>query len=124
VIPDPSPRSGLSRLGQLIVLALVMGTALTMVWWPGCRQFPPVTSPEALTLIKLVHTACNTRDSARLEAAAKRWETLLQSGKASSREKEAFDRIFQLAKQGDWQAAEDLSFRFAQDQVGQGSSPP
>jgi hypothetical protein len=44
----------------------VLLVALAVVWWPGCRQYPAASSEESLSLVKLLYTACNTRDAARL----------------------------------------------------------
>ena len=39
----------------------------------------------------------------------------------SPAEQEAFAKIIGMAKAGDWERAEKAAFKFAQDQVGQGS---
>jgi hypothetical protein len=90
---------------------------LVLVWWPGCRQYPEVSSKEALTLLKQLYTACNTRDPARLSRVEQRVEKVAREGKLTPKEQDAFRRILARAKAGDWKQAEQASFRFAQDQV-------
>jgi len=100
----------------------VLGLALAIVWWPGCRQYPPVRSRESLDLIKLVYTACNTKDAARLARAERDVEKLRGEGKLSKAEDEVFTKIIELGKNGEWAEAEKRAFRFAQDQIGAGGS--
>lgn len=97
---------------------------LALVWWPGCRQYPAVTSREALSLVKLMYAACNTRDPARLAAAESDLGKLRQSGKLTSAEGDAFDGIVRKARAGAWDAGAADALRFAQDQVGVGHPDP
>lgn len=100
--------------------AAVLAALVAVVWWPGCRQYPPVTTRENLDLIKQFYTACNTRDPARLARAEKKLDQLVKGGEVSSSEEAGFRRIADLAKGGDWSSAESAALRFAKDQVGQG----
>lgn len=111
-----------SRLRWMLGLLAVLLFAVLLVWWPGCRTYPPVRSRESLDLIKLVYTACNTKDAARLANAEKAVEKLRADGKLSEQEDKAFTRIIGLAKGGDWATAEKEALRFAQDQVGAGEA--
>jgi hypothetical protein len=95
--------------------------AAGLIWWPGCRKYPTVTSKEALTLAKLLYTASNTKDPARLARAESDLSKLLQTGKVQEAEASSFRSIIALAKNGDWSRAERESFRFVEDQVGRGS---
>lgn len=115
---DNSPES--SRPRWMIGAMLFLAAPLAVIWWPGCRQYPPVSSPEALQLIKLVYAACNTRDSIRLERAEREIEKLQRDGKLSPRERDAFTGIVRRARAGQWKKAEEAAFKFAQDQVGAG----
>lgn len=75
-------------------------------------------------LMKLLYTACNTKDPARLAKVEQGVEKATRSGKLSPPEQEAFAKILGMAKKGDWQDAEKAAFKFAQDQVGRGHPAP
>jgi hypothetical protein len=115
---------GGSRLRWLLGVLAVLAIGLVVVWWPGCRQYPAVTSKESLQLMKLLYAACNTRDTARLARVEQGVEGLARAGHLTAPEQEAFGKIIGLAKAGDWAGAEKASFKFAQDQVGQGHPAP
>jgi hypothetical protein len=97
---------------------------LLNMWWPGCRQYPAVSSRESLLLMRLLNTACNTRDEKRLAEVDRRLAELERQGRVTPAEKAGFDRIIGMAKAGDWEDAEKAAFKFAQDQVGQGGGSP
>lgn len=115
---------GRSRRRWLFGVAGLGAVALLVVWWPGCRQYPAVTRKESLKLMKLLYAACNTKDEKRLTEVEKGIERLTREGKMTQAEKEGFDKIIAMAKDGKWEKAEDAAFKFAQDQVGQGHSDP
>lgn len=117
--PDRDAESN-SRLRWLLGTMGVVAVPFLIVWWPGCRQYPPVSSKEALQMMKLLYAACNTRDTTRLSQVEQRMEKAAREGKLTAPEREAFERIIGMARAGDWSGAERASFRFAQDQVGQG----
>ena len=104
----------------LVRAMLLLAVPLVVVWWPGCRQYPAVTSKDALGLMKLLYAACNTRDPARLAKVEQGAEKLAREGKLSPPERDSFADIIGMAKGGDWERAEQSAFRFAQDQVGVG----
>ena len=103
-------------LGSLAVAVLALG----VVWWPGCRHYPAVSSKESLQVMKLLYTACNTRDHAKLTRVEQSLEKAAKAGKLTPQEQAAFRGIVDMARQGEWERAEKASFRFAQDQVGRG----
>lgn len=105
---------------KLIGIAAVCALAVFFVWFPGCRQYPPVSSKESLDLIKLVYTACNTKSAKRLDVAQKRIDAASRDGKLSPEEEAGFRKILGIAAAGDWRSAEAAAYRFAQDQLGQG----
>lgn len=107
--------------GRLWLVAGTLFVLLAVVWWPGCRKYPAVTSKESLGLVKLLYAACNTRDEKRLARAEERLTKLVQEGALSEPEREAFAEIVSTARAGQWERAEKAAFRFAQDQIGQGS---
>ena len=113
-------RADKRMLGWWIAL-LVAGVGLWYVWSPRWRQYPPVTSPEALTLIKVLYTACNTRNAAQLLEIEATLKKLSETNSITSVERASFERILTLAKQEQWDAAQRASLRFAEDQMGQGT---
>lgn len=119
---DDLPRS--RRIFGLVGLLILLAIPVAVIWWPGCRQYPPVSSRESLTLMKLLYSACNTRSSQRLEEVERRLAILEDQSKLTPEEKEGFDRIITMAKAGNWEDAEAAAFKFAQDQVGQGDDSP
>lgn len=112
------------RVRWLGGIALFLLVPLVVVWWPGCRQYPPVTSREALGLMQLLYTACNTKDPVRLSRVESGLDKLAREGKLSAGEAAGFDRILGMAKSGDWTSAEAAAFKFARDQVGVGHLDP
>jgi hypothetical protein len=113
-----------NRLRWLLAFAALLFIPVAIIWWPGCRQYPTATSAESMKLIKLLYTACNTKDAARLKHLEQRVEKAAQGGQLTATEQESFARIISLARDGSWQAAEKAAFRFAQDQVGRGHAAP
>jgi hypothetical protein len=119
VITDREAETG--RRPWLVPVAGLLVVLLVAVWWPGCRKYPAVTSKESLSLMKLLYAACNTREEGRLKMAEEKLAKLTQEGKLSEAERESFAEIVGMARSGSWERAERAAFRFAQDQVGQGS---
>ncbi len=99
----------------------VLAVAAAVVWWPGCRKYPQVTSPEALSLARRLYTACNTRHEGRLATVEAEVDRLTQQGILTPREEEAFRFIVGLARAGQWERAERESFRLAKDQLRPGA---
>lgn len=112
------------RLYRLLGVAGVLLVPLLIIWWPSCRQYPPVSSRESLSLMKLLYAACNTRDEKRLADVEKGVERLTREGRMTPEEKAGFDKIIGMAKAGKWEDAEKAAFKFAEDQVGQGDDNP
>lgn len=115
---------GSSRSPWLGGLAGILVVPLAIVWWPGCRQYEPVRSREALGLMQLLYAACNTKDPVRLARVESGLDQLAREGKLSTGERTGFDRVLAMAKAGDWSRAEAAAFKFAQDQVGVGHPAP
>jgi hypothetical protein len=112
---DESPQN--TRLRVLLTCLGVLTVLVLFVWWPGCRQYPRVTSKESLRLMKLLYTACNTRDPVRLATVEQGVEKSTREGKLTETEQNAFRYILDLARSSHWEQAEKASLRFAQDQV-------
>ena len=105
----------------LIAGVVAVGSIIAAGVWSGCREYPAVTSEESLSLMKLLYAACNTKDPVRLAKVEEGVDRATREGKLSAAEQEAFAKILGMAKAGDWERAEKAAFKFAQDQVGQGS---
>ena len=116
--------SGGSRRRWLVGAMVILAIPLAVIWWPGCRQYPPVSSKESLELMKLLYSACNTKDEKRLAEVEKGVEQLTREGKMKPAEREGFDKISRMARAGKWEQAEDAAYKFAQDQVGVGHPDP
>lgn len=91
--------------------------ALFFCLFLGCGSYPEVTSRESLELIKQVYTACNTRDATRLAECEKQLEKLRVSGKIGTCEWDAFRKSLDLAKNGNWEEAQNQALKFARDQI-------
>lgn len=117
---DRESTGALIKWGTLAALAI----ALVVLWRPGCKYYPPITSPEGMNLVKLLYAACNARDLERLTMAEEKFNQLNQQEKLTSREKAAFESIISLAREKKWEQAEKASFRFAEDQLGRGHPAP
>lgn len=109
-----------TRLAWLLSLALLLMMTSIVVWWPGCRRYPPVSSDESLAAMKLLYSACNMKSITSVQEVERRLDKLQSAGRISPDELSSFQSIIALAKSGQWQKAEDEAFRFARDQVGAG----
>jgi len=76
-----------------------------------------VTSPESLSLIKQLYTACNRHDAEGIDVFEQAVATAEHAGQVSSAESSAFRSIVATARAGNWEQATRDSFRFAEDQV-------
>lgn len=102
------PRPGLSIgvLGVLVMLLLV-----------GCNPQPRATTAESMELIKQVYTACNTKNTERLEKAEARLKTLVDQQLISEDERVEFESIIAQAREGQWEKAQNRALSFAETQV-------
>jgi hypothetical protein len=112
------------RLRGLVLTLGGLSSLLLLVWWPGCRQYPAVSSKEGLYLMKLLYSATNTKDNVRLTKVEEGVEKAARAGALTPPEQAAFAKIIGMARNGDWANAENSAFRFAQDQVNQGHAAP
>ncbi|VTR98137.1 hypothetical protein [Tuwongella immobilis] len=107
------------KQGSFLALGLV---GVLAIWWPGCREYPPVSHPDGIRLIQQLYSACNSRDATRLARAEATLTQAIAKGHVTVTERKSFEAILQQAKAGQWDAAAAASLKFAQDQVGAGSS--
>ena len=109
-------RTGLLRaMSGSVGLIFIMGA--TLVFQSGCNSQPQVSSRDAMQLIKQAYTACNTRNVERLASTESRFSELVAAGTLTESEQRAFQEIFDLARDGNWQKAQDRAFSFALAQV-------
>ncbi|MDX1965072.1 MAG: hypothetical protein SFX18_18140 [Pirellulales bacterium] len=104
---------------RLRVLMACLGMTIlcaAAVWWSQRRIYPPASSPESMTLIKQLYTACNTQSTALLEKTLLRMQTALQRGELTAMEHNSMELIANRAKAGEWESATRAMLKYAQDQ--------
>lgn len=84
----------------------------------GCNSYPPVKSREGRQLIKRLYVACNVKSEQKLTGVAEELSKLAKAGTITTPEKQAFDSIISLARDGKWEAAEKASLELADGQIG------
>ena len=106
-------------LPQRVTWAVLAGALIVLagLWWPGCKEYPEATSRESLDLMKALYSACNAKNAEWLARVEKEVSEASESGEMSEKEAAAFGRIISVARSGDWQSAQEASFRFNQDQL-------
>ncbi|MDX1924867.1 MAG: hypothetical protein SFV81_00030 [Pirellulaceae bacterium] len=98
-------------MGQLIAMMLFMMVVF------GCSRYPKATSRESMDFIKQVYTACNTKNEGRLAACKEHLAELESEQKITAPELQSFKQILELASKGDWETAQSMALKMAQDQV-------
>jgi hypothetical protein len=97
----------------IFVAAILVASAFCV----GCSKHPKATSRDSLEYIKQVYTACNTKNAKRLAACEDRLIELESEGKISQQEIKSFLIVLETAKKGDWESAQTMALKYAQDQV-------
>lgn len=105
------------RFTILATVAMALALVAAVVWWPGCRQYPPLQSQESLRVLELLNSACNTKNSSLLAEAESRLAKIEASGNLGAAEKKVFESIINLGKAGEWKRAEAKALSMASDQV-------
>lgn len=105
-----------TRWWTLAALTLAVG-AIAIIWFANRKQYPEVTSPESLTLVRALYTACSSQNPARLAQVEQLLEQHCRDSKVSPAEERAFRAVIAEAKANRWEEARAASYRFAQDQV-------
>lgn len=95
----------------VLLMAAILG------WWRSGEEYPAVSSPESLHLMRALYTACSSRNDARLATVEENVGGAMARGLLDEAEYQAFEKIIALARSGDWPSATSESYRFAQDQV-------
>ncbi len=102
----------LGRVCQFGFLLLI-GSSL----FAGCSRHPNATSRESMEFIKQVYTACNTKNAKRLALCKDRLAELESEGKISKEEIKSFKIVLDLAGKGEWESAQSMAMKYAQDQI-------
>lgn len=99
---------GLWKIGILVVAA----GACLWLWLPR-TTYPRISSPESDQLMRQLATACGSQNAERLQVVKDELAKL----ELSETERQAFQRIIDMADQGRWREAQQASIQFAADQV-------
>jgi hypothetical protein len=105
-------RKFLFGAGSLTVL-LVAGLLAWQLW-----AKPAVVDYDNLKYIQLLRTACSSQRSDQLQGVERAVTQRREAGKLSDAEWKEFEKIFVLARQGDWQTADQQAYRLEQGQLG------
>jgi hypothetical protein len=97
--------------------AILLLAVLAYAWWSMRPNYPEVSSPENLTLMRALYTACSSQNTERLSKVERAVAEEHGSGRMTLQERESFASIIALARAGKWTSAADESYRFAEDQV-------
>lgn len=71
----------------------------------GCGY--PTITPDAYEVAKALHTGINLRDDATLTKAEEYVRTAHTEGRLADQERELFERAIGLARDGEWDAAQE-----------------
>ncbi|MBM3966963.1 MAG: hypothetical protein FJ308_18145 [Planctomycetes bacterium] len=101
----------------LLGLAFValIGFAGVLAWQAWNR--PAVVQYDNLKYIQLLRTACSSQREDYLEGVRRAVSERRQSGQMSDAEWEEFEKIFAIARQGDWHSADRQAYRLEQGQL-------
>jgi len=94
-----------------------VGMLLMMLLLVGCTTQPRATTAESMELIKQVYTACNTKNTERLERAEVQLKTLVDQQLISEDERVEFESIIAQARAGQWEKAQKRALSYAKAQV-------
>ena len=109
--------SGTANVILWLMAAGCLAAVLLVAWWWTSKSYPETTSSEGLKLIRALYTACSSRNEERLARVERELTELENRGALSEAERAAFGSIIEQAHTGDWKAAIDESYQFAEDQV-------
>ncbi len=99
---------GLWKIGLLVVVA----GACLWLWLPRAT-YPRIGSAESDQLMRKLATACGSQNAERLQVVKDELAKL----EMSEVERQAFQRIIDMADRGSWREAHQASIQFATDQV-------
>ena len=91
--------------------------AALVVWLRSGREFPEVSHPEGLHLMRALYTACSSQNAERLSLVERKVTEAADEGVLTEVESVAFREIIARAQSADWADAAAKSYQFARDQV-------
>lgn len=110
------PHAGAAQY-WILGVAILSLSILGFVGWFMKPHYPEVTSPDNLTLMRALYTACSSQNLERLDRVDRAVTKTYASGNMTQPERDSFAGIIAQARGGDWHAAAQASYRFAEDQV-------
>ena len=106
-------RSNFSSVSLRIILVMIAG--LPLLTLTGCYR-PPQVSEDNLELISSLRTALSTRNATRLDDNDRVMEERHAAGELTDTELAAFNELIEMARAGDWEAAEKRIVEFQRRQ--------
>lgn len=98
-----------------LAFVVIFGVAGILAWQAWNR--PAVVQYDNLKYIQLLRTACSSQREDQLEGVRRAVSERRQSGQMSDAEWEEFEKIFAIARQGDWHSADRQAYRLEQGQL-------
>lgn len=107
-------RRGMADSGGMWKIGLLVIVAGACLWlWLPRSTYPRIGSPESDHLMRQLGTACGSQSTERLQVVKDELAKL----EMSEVERQAFQRIIDMADRGRWREAHQASIQFARDQV-------
>jgi hypothetical protein len=78
---------------------------------------PAVVHHDNLKYIQLLRTACSSQRADQLDGVVRAVTLRRESGNLTDSEWKEFEKIFSIARQGDWQTADEQAYRLEQGQL-------
>jgi hypothetical protein len=104
-------RNILFGVGSLLLL--LVGGSFAWQFWTR----PAVVHYDNLKYIQLLRTACSSQRPDQLDGVERAVGQRRESGDLSEAEWKEFEKIFALARQGDWRTADRQAYRLEQGQL-------
>jgi hypothetical protein len=95
-------------------LGLCIGSGIYIwQWWTR----PAVVHYDNLKYIQLLRTACSSQRADQLEGVERAVVMRRESGNMTDAEWKEFEKIFQIARRGDWRTADQQAYRLELGQL-------
>lgn len=105
-------RAALASVSGLAIF-LVVGFFICQLW-----ARPTVIQHDNLKYIQLLRTACSSQREDQLEGVARAVAQRREVGDMNESEWKEFEKIFAIARQGDWRTADEQAYRLELGQLG------
>lgn len=109
-------RESFSMLRRTMRQPLAVFMAAWLFMAVGCGR-PPAVEHHNLSLVSSLRTAVSARNATWLTGVERAVEARFSDGRMSAEERAHFQQLIQLARQGEWEAADRASFEFEQAQL-------